>query len=661
MSTAALSLQGDPLAAPGRLRLDPRSRGWTLLAAAACLLPLLLQLPAALSAGIALAGVAVTALSWRRPLPAWMRVVLALVLLAAVLAAMRFAIGRDTGCALLAAMLAIKPSETLALRDARSLVGFALFAPFATFLLDQGPASLAMGLVAITLSLAALQRLAELESGDSRRAPPPWRRFAAVWRMILLGLPIALAVFWLFPRLAAPLWGVPERALARPGLSGEMTPSEWIDLLADDTPALRASFLGEEPEPQQMYWRGPVLWDFDGATWREAPWLRAMPDARIEPGATTWEYELELEPTEREHLVALELVREAPEGARLSRDHVLEVPRPLTGLTRWRMRSSPPRAFEPQLPAMLRQAALRLPQGFNPRTIALARRWRAEAGDDDAAIVQRALDLINQDFAYSLGAPPAGRHAVDEFLFETRLGFCQHYSSSFAVLMRAAGVPTRVVTGYAGGYRNPIGGYWLLRRSDAHAWNEVWLEGSGWVRVDPTAAVAPERIYDTIADRRPGAEGLLGAIGAGQAFDVADWMRRGWNDFVLGFDAARQRRMLQPLGLDATPARLATLFAGVAVVALLLTWWLVARDERERDPVLRAWHRMGRRYARLGLARQPHEPPLAWARRVASSRPAGVSELNALSLRFAEWRYAPHDGDARAARSLVRDLRAHRP
>jgi protein-glutamine gamma-glutamyltransferase len=337
------------------------------------------------------------------------------------------------------------------------------------------------------------------------------------------------------------------------------------------------------------------------------------------------------------------------------------VPRPLTGLTRWRMRSSPPRSFDPQLSPMLRQAALRLPAGFNPRSIALARQWRAEAGDDDAAVVRRALDLINRDFAYSLGAPPAGRHAVDEFLFETRLGFCQHFSSAFAVLMRAAGVPTRVVTGYAGGYRNPIGGYWLVRRSDAHAWNEVWLEGRGWVRVDPTAAVAPERIYDTIDDRRPGAEGLLGALGAGPAFDLADWMRRGWNDFVLGFDAARQRRMLQPLGLDATPARLAALFAGVAVVALLLTWWLVARDERERDPVLRAWHRLGRRYARQGLARLPHEPPLAWVRRVAAARPDRVSELNALSLRFAEWRYAAHAGDARAARRLARDLRAHRP
>ena len=165
---------------------------------------------------------------------------------------------------------------------------------------------------------------------------------------------------------------------------------------------------------------------------------------------------------------------------------------------------------------MLRQAALALPPGFNPRTLAMARHWRADAGApspaSDLAIAQRAMRLFHDSFAYTLATPLAGRNAVDEFLFDTREGFCEHFASSFVVLMRAAGVPARVVTGYAGGYRNPIGGYWLVRNSDAHAWAEIWLAGRGWVRMDPTAAVAPERIYDTIAVRAPGA-GAFGAIG----------------------------------------------------------------------------------------------------------------------------------------------------
>lgn len=636
--------------------LDPRTRAWCLAAAAACVAPLLLQLPAMLAFAIAVAGIAGTALSWRRPLPTPARLLLALLLLALVLAAMRFSMGRDTGCALLAAMLAVKPTETFGVRDARSLVGFALFAPFATFLLDQGPLSLVLGVAATVLALAAIQRLAELASSDLRHGGPV-RRLAGIGRMIALGLPFALAAFWLFPRLATPLWGVPERALARPGLSGEMSPGQWLDLMNDDNPALRARFFGAAPAIEQMYWRGPVLWHYDGRTWTQPEWMRNLPPDDVRHGAPRWDYEIALEPTERRQLVALDLPLSAPEGARMSIDHGLYVRRPLASLTRWRLQSAPPLAYAPDLKVTLRRAALRLPEGFNPRTHALAAEWRREAGDDDAAIVRRALDWVRSDFAYTLETPLPGRHAVDEFLFDVQAGYCEHFSSSFVVLMRAAGIPARVVTGYAGGYRNPIGGYWLVRRSDAHAWAEVWLEGHGWTRVDPTAAVAPERIYDTLADRSPGA--AFGELGA--ALDVADWLRRGWNDFVLGFDAARQRAMLQPLGIEATPSRLAVLFAAIASLALALTAWLVARRERESDVVLRAWHRLGRRYARLGLARTPDEPAMAWAARVAATRPGGAPALVALSRRFAHWRYAPEQGDARVARALARDLLAHRP
>ncbi|HEU4814319.1 MAG TPA: DUF3488 and transglutaminase-like domain-containing protein [Xanthomonadaceae bacterium] len=637
-------------------QLDARTRAWCLAAAAACVAPLLLQLRPALALAIAIAGIAGTALSWRRPLPTVARLLLALLLLAVVLAAMRFSFGRDTGCALLAAMLAVKPTETFGVRDARSLVGFALFAPFATFLLDQGPVSLALGIFAAVLALAALQRLAELASGVLV-GPGARRRLVGVVRMAVLGLPFALAAFWLFPRLATPLWGVPERALARPGLSDEMSPGQWLDLMTDDSPALRARFFGAVPAMDQMYWRGPVLWHFDGRTWSQAGWMGSIPPADVRPGAPTWDYEIALEPTDRRQLVALDLPLAAPPGARLALDHGLHVRQPLSTLTRWRLRSAPPIAYEPELKVTLRQVALRLPEGFNPRTHALAREWRLEAGDNDAAIVRRALAWIRSDFGYTLQTPLPGRHAVDEFLFDTQAGYCEHFSSSFVVLMRAAGIPARVVTGYVGGYRNPIGDYWLVRRSDAHAWAEVWLDGPGWTRVDPTAAVAPEHIYDTLADRAPGA----GFGELAPAVDMADWMRRGWNDFVLGFDAERQREMFQPLGLEARPWQLAALFAAIAGLALALTAWLVARRERERDIVLRGWRLVGRRYARIGLGRTQDEPALAWANRVASARPDGAPGLVALSRRFALWRYARRQGDASVAHALASDLRAHRP
>jgi protein-glutamine gamma-glutamyltransferase len=645
-------------------KLDAQSRLWTLSAAAACLLPLLLQLPTAMALAIALLGAAIAALTWRRRLPALLRLLLALALLGLVLANARFALGRDTGCALLAAMLAIKPVELANLRDARSLLGFALFAPFATFLLDQGPLSLLLGLAGATLALAALLRLSDLESGDVAQplqSTAIAHRVFSVGKLIAVGLPLALAAFWLFPRIASPLWGVPERALARPGLSDQMSPGEWIDFMNDDTPALRVKFFGAAPPTSQMYWRGPVLWNFDGRTWTQPRWFRGLPPAAVTRAATRWDYEMMLEPTDRRQMIALELPVQAPDGTQLSLDYGLYAARPLGTLTRWRMQSAAPATFEAQLRPVLRDMALRLPDGYNPRTVALARQWRRDAGGNDAAIVDRALRWIHGDFAYTLSTPLLGRNSVDEFLFEQKAGFCEHFSSAFVVLMRAAGIPSRVVTGYVGGHRNSYGDYWLVRNSDAHAWAEVWLQGRGWVRVDPTAAVAPERIYDTLDDRGAGVFGNRFA----PVLDVGDWMRRGWNDFVLGFDAARQRQLLRPFGIDRLGnGGLIALFAAIGGLALGWMLWLTARGERERDPLLRAWHRLGARHARLGLGRAVHEPAADWAARVAAARPG--STLPALSARFADWRYAHHDGQPqgrhdRERNELIRDLRRHRP
>lgn len=666
MAADALQFAGLPTAPPSATRkiaLDPRGRLWSAIAMGACLLPLLLQLQPMTAGVIALFAVATAMTSFSYKVPSWIKLPLALMLVGYVLLVSRFALGRDTGCAMLAAMLALKPLELRTLRDARSLLGFALFAPFATFLLDQGPLSLLLGLAGSLLVLMALLRLADLQAGDLTHPVSMLGRFSTIARLVAIGLPLALAAFWLFPRIGTPLWGVPERAFGRPGLSDEMTPGQWLDLLTDDSAALRVSFSGVTPPTSQMYWRGPVMTDFDGQTWTQSRFQRGLPPAAVTPGRTVWDYQIEIEPTDRRQMLALDLPLAAPEGTRLAIDYGLYSDRPLAALTRWRMRSSPPAVFEPDLPRILRDAALRLPPGFNPRTVAMATQWRREAGRDDAAIVNRFLTMVRGEFGYTLETPLPGRNAVDEFLFDDKAGFCQHYSSSFVVMMRAAGIPARVVTGYAGGYRNRYGNYWLVRRSDAHAWAEVWLAGRGWVRVDPTAAVAPDRIYDTLDDRAPGNFGAF--AGLAPMFDMGDFLRRGWNDFVLGFDASRQQRMLSPLGIDKLEDnQLVALFCAVAGLALAWMLWLTTRGERERDPLLRAWHRAGARYRRLGLAREPHEPASRWAARVAAAR--SHSALPALSVRFSDWRYA-HGvaGDTAATdgrlAALIRDLRRHRP
>ena len=639
--------------------LDPPTRGWVLLSAALALLPLLLQLPAPLAIGYAISAVIVAALSWHRPVPMPLRLLLVAAMLLAIFWQMGARPGRVSGCALLAAMLAIKSSELKTRRDARSLLGFALFAPFSAFLLDQGPATLLLALAAVTSTLLSLQRLADADVAHA--SLPLAGQLHVVGRLMMVALPLTLAAFWLVPRLPTPLWGIPERAVGRPGLSDSLRPGEWIDLMADDSPALRVQFFGAVPPENQRYWRGPVLTRFDGRAWTRLDSQRhAAPPALVAAGQQ-WDYQIEYEPTERRQLVALDLPTRAPEDARLDADYSLGSTRPLTALSRWRLRSTAYRQFQPELPAPLRQQALHLPAGFNPRTLALGRQWRIDAGDDEAAIVERALQWISGEFAYTLETPLAGRHSADEFLFEQKAGFCEHFSSAFAVLMRSAGIPARVVTGYAGGVRNRFGDYWVVRRMDAHAWTEVWLQGRGWVRVDPTAAVAPERIYDTLEDRL-GADGSggTGVTIAGQWNRIAqlgDWMRRGWNDMVLSFDARRQQQLLRPLGIERLqPAQLIALFATLALLGVGGMIWLLARGERERDPLLRAWHRLEARYARLGLAREIHEPVLAWAHRVDRIRPG--SNLPVLSQRFSDARYAGAMSDLA---SLLADLRRHRP
>lgn len=635
--------------------LSAEARRWTLLSAALSLLPLLLLLPPLLGGVFAVVALITALLAGQRVLPGPVRLLLVLGMLAAIYWQMGARPGRDTGCALLAAMLALKSSELRTLRDARSLLGFALFAPFSAFLLDQGPTTMVLAVLAALSALTTLQRLAQAEG----EAPSPalGGQLRAVGRLVALGLPLALIAFWLFPRLGEPLWGLPDRAVGKPGLSDRMEPDRWLDLMADDTPAMRVTFNGEVPAPEQRYWRGPVLTRFDGRVWELDRQAQHAEPPQVIRGAPRWDYQIDYEPTDRRQLVALDLPLQAPAGARLDANYSLRSDAPLAALTRWRMQSSPAARYVQPLSEWQRRQLLALPPDLNPRTAALARQWRREAGSNDAAIVNRALDWVRSSFAYTLDTVPPGRNSVDEFLFDQQAGYCQHFSSSFVVLMRNAGIPARVVTGFAGGQRNLYGDYWVLRRMDAHAWAEVWLPQRGWVRVDPTAAVAPERIYDTLEDslNAGGADVTLEGrfVQLGQ---MTDYLRRGWNDLVLSFDATRQQQLLRPLGIDRLePAQLAAIFIAFAGGALGWMAWVLARGERERDPLLRAWHRMGRRYARHGLAREPAETATDWVQRVHHQRPDPA--LLSLSQRFVQARYAGTTLDP----SLVRDLQRHRP
>ena len=635
--------------------LEPSLRRWALLAAAASALPLWLQLPSGLAAVLAATGILGAFV--RRQLPAGLRLLLTLMVGGLVLAAYNFGVGRDTGCAGLLAMLVLKPFETFTTRDARSLVGFSLFAPFAAFLQDQGPLVWSLCLPAVVLNTMAMSMLTP---GASR--PSVGWQFRQAGFTAMLALPMALAGFWLFPRLGSPLWGLPENSTTRMGLGDRMTPNEWLDVLVDDAPAMRARFLSATPPREQMYWRGPTLTDFDGQAWTRNRALEQQPTPARQPLSKPVRYEVTLEPTERSDLVLLDLPIVAPPISALDGDLTAITAAPINNLVRYTGVSSPRMRFTQPLDDWSRRSSLQLPPGLNPRTRALAAQWHSQT-PDPLALTGRFLEWIRRDFSYTISAPPVGINATDDFLFETHLGFCQHFSSAYAVFMRAAGIPARVVTGYAGGHYNRIGDYWLVYRKDAHAWAEIWIEGRGWIRVDPTAAVAPDKILDTVDDlqARQGLGGLAGGMFS-PMFDTGDFLRSTWNQMVLGFDAVRQKSLLRPLGIkEAENWQLVLAFSIGAVLALALTLWLLLREHRDdREPLVRAWRRFVRELAGTGHAKQSHEPPLQYLDRLTSLRPDLAPTLMPLGRDYANWRYAGEELNDADKIALARRLKRFR-
>lgn len=632
--------------------LAATTRRWCLIAAGAGALPLLVQIPVGLAFALLVAG-ALGALSGK-PWPGWLRLLMTAMLSGLVLAAYGFQIGRDTASAGLLAMLMLKPSETYSTRDARSLLGFSLFAPFSAFLQNQGPLTMALCLLALLLSLSAWSAM--LPGNQAKPAVPQLRRAGLA---LLMALPMALAGFWLFPRLASPLWGLPGKSTGAMGLGDSMRPSDWLDVLVDDSPALRAHFFGRTPPREQMYWRGPVLTHFDGQTWTRRETIRPAAAPALRAIGETVRYEVMLEPTERRDLLLLDLPQGAPSIASLNSELTAVTSEPIDNLVRYRGQSAPRAQFTAALANWERYEALALPGGHDPRIRDLAQQWRAQT-PDPLKLTQRFLQWVRKDFQYTLAAPPLGYHATDEFLFDTRQGYCQHFSSAFVVFMRAAGIPARIVTGYVGGHYNRVGDYWLLYRKDAHAWAEIWIEGHGWQRVDPTAAVAPENILDTVDDLQAGrgfagvANGMLRPV-----LDGTDFLRRQWNELALGFNAARQKTLLRPLGIrEADAWQLVLAFMVGAGLALALTLGFLLRQHRDRsDPLVRAWRNFVRRLQRAGFAKTIDEPPLSYANRVAERLPGAAQALRSVSQRYCDWRYAGLVLSDDEKRSLIRRLR----
>ncbi|HEX7115792.1 MAG TPA: DUF3488 and transglutaminase-like domain-containing protein [Steroidobacter sp.] len=581
---------------------------------------------------------------WPLP-PRWLRIVVAFAALAGVLLTHNMTLnGIEAGTALLVVMAGMKLLETTTVRDLTVIVFLSYFAVFAAFLYDQSLVQLPYMLVAAWLLTATLMRLHQTS------IMPIGEAAGTSAKMFLQALPLAILLFLFFPRLPGQFWAVPARSTASTGLSEEMSPGDVSELSLSSQIAFRVEFEGSLPPPSQRYWRGPVLHDFDGRTWRRGN-VSFAPQA-VEASGPTYRYTMTLEPHQRRWVFPLDAVTSWPprQTYRTSELQLMTPPhRPITTLKAFTLESSPRYTVPGELPPGMRYVDTLLPRGRNPRAVALARELRAQVGSD-AAFVDAVLRMFReQEYFYTLEPPRLEANAVDDFLFNTRRGFCEHFASAFTMMARAAGIPARVVTGYQGGEYNPLGGYLIVRQSDAHAWSEVWLgKERGWVRVDPTAAVAPERIErgldaamsegEPVPGRLLRQSTLLSQIRL--AWDAANAF---WNNQIVQFGEIQQRWLMSRLNLDLGWQQLGlVLIAAFGGFFIVLSVWLAWRFRpRRRDPVAQVYGQLCKKLARIGLGRLGHEGPSDYLGRVLEQRPDLATPLSEIRGLYLSLRYGP--------------------
>ena len=599
------------------------------------------------------------------PLPArrWL-VLLLLATTAGTLLTYHGLTGRSGGVSFVLLLLALKTLEMRTQRDTYAVFFLGFFAVLCNFLYSQSM------LTAAAMLLGALGLLTLLVNSHMPVGRPPfWRTAGNAMRMALMGAPITLLLFVFYPRIA-PLWGVAsDSGQARSGLSANMQVGNIASLALDGSVAMRIHFDGALPMPRDMYFRGPVLTRFDGNTWtatsnQRRPFEQEQPN--LQTSGAPADYEVTLQATQQSWLPVLETTTDPPQlqGFSVRRQADLQwiINHPLDRTLRFRARSYTHFQYAQQAPQSGLAEALELPPGFNPRTLAWAANLRQTPqlvhADARGLLVAALNQLRTGGYRYTLEPGIFGMHSADEFWFDRKQGFCEHIASAFVVLMRALGVPARIVTGYQGGERNPVDGLWTVRQSDAHAWVEVWIAQVGWTRVDPTAAVAPQRTNELL--RLEGPQSLLSqaleAVGPGVGSGtqaVWDAVNSRWSDWVQNYSQPRQLNLMRQLGYHDPDWRdllqlLAGLMAGTSLFAALWAYYA----QRRRDPWLHLLEQARQRLRRAGLQSLAHTPPRTLAAALQACAPDQHPDLRAISdwlLRMEAWRYAP-SGNTRPGR-----------
>ncbi|GGB95349.1 protein-glutamine gamma-glutamyltransferase [Marinobacterium zhoushanense] len=639
---------------------------WQLIAFAGVVIPHLAWLPFWLI-GLCLATPAVRLMihTGRWPLPHWsVKLLLILVVAAGLLLSFSRETGMDATVALLVAGLALKMVEIYHRRDALVLLYVALFVCATAFLYHQSIAMALYALLNVVLVVAALNSIYQ----DPLRTDliRPLKRSL---RLVSLSLPLMLVLFILFPRIG-PLWSVSmnqQRALS--GLSDTLAPGDISQLTKSAELAFRVRFDGEVPGPAQRYWRSLIYSEFDGRSWRvpgdyEHRYLGAETLAQIRRSLS---YEVVYEPSNRNWLVALDQPLSAPQGMRFGPGQTLYSVRSVDRRLHYRLRSALEYRLQPILSERERSAYLQLPNEGNQRSREVAEQWWQEADQNPERFVAIVLRQFSRSFTYTLTPPPLGQEPIDRFLFDTQQGFCGHYAGALAFLLRSIGVPARVVGGYQGGEWNPYERYITVRQYEAHAWVEYWIENRGWVRIDPTAAVSPERIVET-ADRvfagdpafladTPLARWRFG--GSGWLVDLRrqiEALNFNWHRWVLNYQGQQMELLAGLMGQVSMLKMVFALLLPFASVMLVMAWMqLKGRRAKPKDPIDRALQRLISRLERLGIPRRTDETLQRYAIRVVTEYPELSAGMESLARQDEAVRYAGKSTQRRDLLAAIND------
>jgi len=554
----------------------------------------------------------------------------------------------ETATGLLIVAFALKLVEMKSRRDAYLVIHLCYFIIAAEFLFDQSIGVALYGAAAMVFVTAAFVGLHQLHT---RVRASTSLRTAAV--LVMQAVPLMLVLFLFFPRIA-PLWSVPLPGGTRTGISDHIAPGDIAALTRSDEIAFRAVFDGPVPVPRDRYWRGLVYSKFMRGTWSvgdvpSAPENQpAPPKSQSEflparSGISPVTYQVLLEPTQSTWLFALDVAMPVTYGTALTRDFRLVSNDPVHTLIRYRAEAYAGAVTDIELPGWLRARETQLPENDNSQTVAFAKELASRSKTPEDFLAGVLQYIRTEPFFYTLNPPLLGdANSIDTFWFDSRRGFCSHYAGAFVYLARAVGIPARMIGGYQGGEINPVTGHLVVRQFDAHAWAEVWLDGRGWVRMDPTAAVAPARIESGLdAALSETDRAVLSAI-TGRRFEgvpglkdvlyLFESMQHRWSMWVVGYDSDMQARYLADLLGEVTPARvgLVMLLGGgisLGLVALSLFW---GRRAVPDHPAQRAFRRFAHRLGRIGLTRLPDETPGRFLARVNSVRkrePAAIAPL----------------------------------